>query len=505
MLPVLPRYGLDRETHAAQVFVMFLGSAPSGCWGSFCLRGCLVQRRSGDFSNFVMMLFMTSRNGRLSQRFFICLWTVILCASGTARSQKKASEDPGQLALDHGDYAAAEAFYRRALLEHSASAELLTNLGIAMQTQGQSTEAIHAFRQALKLKKLPRTFALLAEERCKTRDLEGARPMLAEILKEDINDPQFLALVAPCYLDLDEPIESVEVYSALLSDTSFPNDLALIQLARSYLICTQFFIARLAAAPSSELYIQAIKSARDRGSPDARGAFALAAQNSPYFDASLSFDKAVRVWRSHPEDTALLYLLSVLSGEQSMRQVETCGDKHPNSPYLEQLRFEMLAEQEHVDEAIQGYERLLETHPELPELHYDLGMLYRSRHMWERAFEVFRAQLTHDPQDERSAARVSEALLELSRWNELRDFLEPRVKQKNPPLWAVLDLAETLQNLGDLQRAIQLLVSAEKENMSNKSIHFRLLLLYRKTGNLAQLHAEDQWLRSGAAKDLPPH
>ena len=442
-----------------------------------------------------MMLLMVSLRC-LSRRLFISFVTVVLLGPWSAVSQEKTQVDPGRIALDHGDYASAEAIYRKALLKYPASPELLTNLGIAMQMQGRSTDAIHAFEKALKLKNLPRTYALLAEEKCKTLDLEGARPMLAKILKEDIADLQTLALVAPCYLELNEPVESVAVYNALLADTSFPNDLALIQLAKSYLLSAQFFITRLAAAPGNAPYLQAIKNARDQASPDARGAFAVAAQNSPHFKPSLSFQVAVRSWRQHPEDTTLLYLLSVLSGEESMREVEICDDKYPSSPYLDQLKFEMLADQGHVDEAIQGYERLLQTHPELPALHYSLGMLYRTRRMWDRALEVFRAQVAYDPQDERAAARVSEALVELIQWNDVRDFLEPRVKGSNPPLWAVLDLSEALQNLDNPQRAIQLLAAAEKENMSNNSIHFRLLRLYRKVGNVEQVHAEDQWLRS---------
>ncbi len=451
--------------------------------------------RSLIFSDFIKMLLMI-RPGFLSRQLFNSIVTVMVLAPSCAVGQEKAAEDPGRVALDRGDYASAEAIYRKALLKYPASPELLTNLGIALQMQGRSTDAIHAFEQALKQKNLPRTYALLAEERCKTRDLEGARPMLAKILKDNIADPQTLTLVAPCYLDLNEPVESVAVYSALLADKSFPNDLALIQLAKSYLLSTQFFIKRLTATPGNAPYLQAIKDARDQASPNARGAFTLAAQNSPHFNAKQSFQEAVRSWRQHPEDPTLLYLLSVLSGEESMRQVEICGDKYPNSPYLAQLNFEMLADQEHVDEAIQGYEHLLQTHPELPDLHYSLGMLYRKRRMWDQALEVFRAQLANDPQDERVAARVSEALVELSRWDDVRDFLEPRVKQSNPPLWAVLDLAEALQNLDNPQRAIQLLAAAEKENMSNKSIHYRLLLLYRKAGNVAQVNAEDEWLRT---------
>ncbi len=241
-----------------------------------------------------------------------------------------------------------------------------------------------------------------------------------------------------------------------------------------------------------------MRNARDRTSPDARDAFAEAKLNSVYFDPDTSFLRAVHLWRQHPNDTALLYLLSVLGGEESIRQIQICEDKYPDSPYLDQLRLEILAEQGHEDEAIQGYERLKQTHPELPELRYSLGMLYRKQRMWTPALAEFRQQLAHDPQDEQSAARVSEALVELSQWRDLQGFLEPRVKQRNPPLWAVLDMAEALQNLGDSEHAIKLLAAAETSHMSDKSIHYRLLMLYRKTGNLAQVQAESKWLRSAS-------
>ena len=435
---------------------------------------------------------------QLSRRPVLYLPLLLICVVCSGYGQSTAAADTGRTALERGDYSAAEAAYRNALRENPRSPELLTDLGITLQLQGRSTEAINAFEQALKLKSMPRTYALLAEEKCKDRDLDGARPMVANILAKDPLDLRNLALVAPCYLELDEPVEAVQAYSALLTDPQFPSDLATIRLAISYLLSAQFFVARLAAASGSAIYLQALKNARDHASPDARGAFAEAKRNSTYFNSDLSFLDAVHLWRQHPDDTALLYLLSVLGGEESMRQIELCEDRFPDSPYVEQLRFEMLAEQGHEDEAIQGYQHLQQTHPELPELRYSLGMLYRKQRKWDQALAQFREQLARDPQDEQSAARVSEALVELTQWSTLRDFLESWVKQKNPPLWAVLDMAEALQNLGDLPRAIQLLAAAEKNNMSNKSIHYRLLLLYRKTGNLAQVEAENKWLRSAS-------
>jgi tetratricopeptide (TPR) repeat protein len=82
--------------------------------------------------------------------------------------------------------------------------------------QGRSTDAIRAFEQALKVENLPRTYALLAEEKCKIRDLDGARPMLNRIIRDYAGDAETIAIVAPCYLDLDEPVDSVGAYTVLL-------------------------------------------------------------------------------------------------------------------------------------------------------------------------------------------------------------------------------------------------------------------------------------------------
>ncbi len=442
-----------------------------------------------------MILSMALRT-ELSRRPGLHLLLLLLCAVCSGYGQSAVAADPGRAALERGDYSAAERAYRNALRENPRSPELLTDLGISLQLQGRSTGAIHAFEQALKLKSMPRTYALLAEEKCKTRDLDGARPMVAKVLTTDPLDLSSLALVAPCYLELDDPVDAVQAYSALLNDPEFHSDLAMIQLAKSYLLCAQFFSGQLAAAPGSAVYIQALRNARDHASPDARGAFAEAKQNSSYFNSDISFLDAVRIWRQHPDDTALLYLLSVLSGEESIRQIELSEDKFPDSPYMQQLRFEMLADQGHEDEAIHGYQQLQKAHPELPELPYSLGMLYRKQRRWDEALAQFRDQLARDPQDEQTAARVSEALVELTRWSALRVFLESWVKQKNPPLWAVLDMAEALQNQRDLPRAIQLLAAAEKNNISDKSIHYRLLILYKKTGDRAKVEAENKWLRS---------
>src|SRR5579863_859468 len=186
-----------------------------------------------------MMLSMTIPR-QLSRRPDLILLLLFFCVACSGQGQSTEEADPGRTALERGDYSAAEAAYRNALRESPRSPELLTDLGIALQLQRRSTDAIAAFEQALELKSLPRTYALLAEEKCKTRDLEGARTMVAKILARAPLDLRNLALVAPCYLELNQPVEAVQAYSVLLNDSEFPSDLAMVQLTKSYLLSAQY-------------------------------------------------------------------------------------------------------------------------------------------------------------------------------------------------------------------------------------------------------------------------
>jgi tetratricopeptide (TPR) repeat protein len=405
-----------------------------------------------------------------------------------------ANDDEARSAMLHGDYAKAERLYRDAIEKDPASATLLTDLGVALQMQGRISEAIQVFEGALKQEYLPRTYALLAEQRCISRDLDGARPMLARIMRDYAGDLNTIAIVAPCFLDLEEPVESVKAYTILLRDETYPHDLALIQLAKSYLAAAQYFVTKLRQRTDSNAYLTALGQAGTSGDP--RSAFPMAQSASPNFHADLGFDAVLTIWHRHQDDSALLYQLAVISGEQSMRQIELCDQQYPDSPHLAQLRFEMLADQGREDEAVSGFEGLIHSHPEMPDLRYDLGMLFRKQHQWDKALAVFRDKLSANPKDERAAARVSEALDQLMRWTELRDFLTPRVQQGKTPLWATLDLAEALEQLGEERNAISLLSKAESEYPSSRAVHFRLLHLYRTTGDMPKAVAEAKWFKS---------
>jgi predicted Zn-dependent protease len=175
--------------------------------------------------------------------------------------------------------------------------------------------------------------------------------------------------------------------------------------------------------------------------------------------------------------------------------LDECATKYPQSPNLQQFQAQVLVEQGQDEAGLQKYQQLLRDYPNLPDLRYNLAMLYRKRGEWDRALAVFKNQLAQSPNDERTAARISESLLELKRYQELRDYLEPLSKKQNVPLWVTLDLAEALQELSNIPAAIELLASSEKRNPLNKTIHYRLMRLYALNGDSAEATKENQLFR----------
>jgi superkiller protein 3 len=413
-----------------------------------------------------------------------------LALAATASAAQPSLLDQAKQAMEAQQYAAAEADYRKALAEDPNSAPLLTDLGLSLQMQGRSAEAMRYYSMALKLRYTPETYALLAEEKCRMGELDEAKPMLDKLFRNERQNLRVASTVAPCYLDIDEPVESAILYQSLVASADYPRDLALVQLGKSYMRSGQMFAALLSKSPDGEPYLAALRQASSQGSDGARSAFAHAEKQSPNFSARLSWSEAVARWRQHPDDTALLYLLSVLSAEEGMKQIEACSEQFPASPYVEEFHADMLADQGRAEEAQSEYEHLMREHPDLSELRYNLGLLHEKRQEWEAAANAFRRQLEAFPRDERAAAHLSRCLLEMQQYAALREFLKPRMSAPHPPQWASLNLAEVEQKLGNTAAAIAILSAAEHEPNADKLVHYRLMHLYTIAGRSADAKRE---------------
>jgi tetratricopeptide (TPR) repeat protein len=418
---------------------------------------------------------------------------MVLFAMAAAPAPAHAQPDvlqQARQAMEAKQYADAEQLYRKALAGAPESTAVLTDLGLSLQMQGRSADAMRYYSLALKQGYVPETYALLAQERCRMGDLDKLRPMLERIYREERKNLRVISAVAPCYLDIDEPIESATIYKSLLNSDVYSPDLVLVQLAKSYIRSGQFFADKLSKAPGSEPFLTALRQAFDADSSGARSAFPEAAHLSPYFRPELDWPGAVDLWRQHPQDTALLYLLSVLSAEEGMRQIQICDEQFPASPYLKQFYADVLADRGRGDEAIAQYEQLVREHPDLSDLHYSLGLLHEKRDEWAAASEAFRQQLAAYPTDERAAAHLSKCMLQMEQYAELREFLSPRVRAAHPPQWASFILAEAEQQLGDTDAAIKILVAVEQDPNADKLVHYRLMHLYSISGRSADAKRE---------------
>jgi hypothetical protein len=70
------------------------------------------------------------------------------------------------------------------------------------------------------------------------------------------------------------------------------------------------------------------------------------------------------------------------------------------------------------------------------------------------------------------------------------------MQQKSLPLWACLDFAKALEHLEENREAIHVLETALASYPSSKPIHWRLLHLYRLSGDMQKVSAEAKWFKS---------
>ena len=425
--------------------------------------------------------FVTSRATRFRFRGIWPALAFALIACST-QAQPPSLLDKARDAMNAKQFTVAEQICRKALVQNPKSVALLNTLGLSLHMQGRSADAIYYYSISLKQGYVPRTYALLAAEKCRVGDLEAVRPMMQKLYREERKNLPVISVVAPCYLDIDEPVEAATVYEQMVDNKDYPADFTLVTVAKSYIRSEIFFNGRLSKAPGSEPFRAALRQAASGDPSAARRAFPEAARISTNFRADLSWSDAVERWRQHPQDAALLYLLFILSAEQAIHKMEICEERYPDSPYLKQYMADVMAEEGHEDEAVEQYAQLIREHPDLPDLQYGLGMLRERKGEWKEAAQAFRQQLVKSPNDEQAAENLSKCLLQSELYAELQTFLQPKMRSEHPPRWASLDLAEAEQKLGNVEDAIKVLVGAEHQGGADKLLHYRLMHLYSLAG-----------------------
>ena len=342
-----------------------------------------------------------------------CLCLFVLSSSLQIASQTSTKFEEAKQALHNGDYPRAEAQFRALLVTNPNSPEILDDLGIALQLQDKSDDAIKIFERVLKLRRFPDAVALLAVDFCRNHDFDRALPLLKEA-KAFLNDPNIMANLGSCYLEADQPETAVSIYEKLVSLGLPPEDENAVNLIRAHFDLSRKLFESLASLPQGFVYARAVQSAKSDGSLDASSLFPKAYENAPYMKPGMSIDELIGLLASHANDPSLLYILGVKCAEKAGEEFDRAQDKWPGALALSQLTAELKDSQGDRDGAIQQYEQIIAAHPDAPDsVHFVLGLLYAERRRWPDALQQYKAIKSEATGGLYLKQRMSDALLHL--------------------------------------------------------------------------------------------
>jgi tetratricopeptide (TPR) repeat protein len=402
------------------------------------------------------------------------------CMPLQCAAQSPPSFTDAKQALNNGDYKRAETELRAILLTQPNSPEILDDLGIALQLQDESDEAIKIFERVLKLKRFPDTIALLAADYCRNHDFDRALPLLNEA-KAFLGDPKIAENLGSCYLEADQPEAAVFAYEKLVELAAPPEDENAVNLLRAHFDLSRKALESLASLPQGLIYVRAIEAAKSDGSLDASTLFQKAYGDAPYLTQEMSLDELINLLATHPNDPSLLYLLGVKSAEQAGAEFDRAKDRWPDSLALSQLTAELKDSQGDRDGAIQQYEQILAAHPDAPgSVHFALGLLYAERRRWQDALQQYASAKSESIGSLYLKQRMSEALLHLEEYRSVMDLLSKIAANASAPFWALRDFGEAAEGMGQEQTAITYLKRASLLDPGDALIHYHLLRVYHK-------------------------
>ncbi len=399
--------------------------------------------------------------------------------------------DDAKRALKGGDYIRAETEFRALLDANPKSPELLDNLGIALHLQGKSQAAISIFERVIRLKRFPDAVALLALNYCQNHEFGRATPLLEEA-RENLEDPNILATLAPCFLEAGLPESAVFAYEKLVK-INFPHtDENAINLIRAYFDLSRKLLDLLISIPQGVQYARVIEAAKNDGSLDAKSLFPKAYQAAPYLKVDMSIGDLIKRLGSHPRDPSLLYILGVKCVEQAAEDFEKAQQKWAGSIALSQLVAELKDSQGDRDGAILAYEEILASHADAPaSIHFALGLLYGQRHRWEDALRQYRMLGVQNNGSLYVTQRICEALLRLGQDTPAIELLGSIVSNPDAPFWALRDMGLAEQHLGHEEIALKYFERARQLDQSDFTVHYHLSRIYRRL-NKMQAAANEQ-------------
>lgn len=191
--------------------------------------------------------------------------------------------------------------------------------------------------------------------------------------------------------------------------------------------------------------------------------------------------------REFSNDPDVLYLLTHIYSDLSVRASQELLAKSPGSPQVHQLNAEALEVQGRWEEAAKEYEAIAKSNPDLPGIHFRLGRLLLSRQpqtpdQLDKARSEFEAELNVNPRHAGAEFVLGELARRDDKFEQAIGHFSRAVQYDAGNADAHLGLGRSLMGAGRFKEAIPPLETAAKLQNENPETHFQLALAYGREG-----------------------
>jgi tetratricopeptide (TPR) repeat protein len=198
--------------------------------------------------------------------------------------------------------------------------------------------------------------------------------------------------------------------------------------------------------------------------------------------------------QEYPKDEDVLYDLGQVHLQLAAHAFGQIAVVAPQSYRVHQVIAEMYARQARYQDAIREYRKALAQRPDLPGIHYEIGLLYliynNNEAGQKAATREFEQELELNPYGPRPEYRLGRIHWDLHNLPEARHHFQRAVQLDPSMVDARLYLSRVLEAQGDFAGARQQLVAVVQLDPNNASAHYMLARFYRRAGE--QQRAADE-------------
>jgi tetratricopeptide (TPR) repeat protein len=201
----------------------------------------------------------------------------------------------------------------------------------------------------------------------------------------------------------------------------------------------------------------------------------------------LAADTLLQLKREAPDDPEVLYISTHYFSELGTRAAQQLQKQAPASYQAQKLDAEALESQGKNDEAARIYEKILQTDPKTPGIHFRLGQIDLDRAgpdgSTNEAKQEFQKEIDIDPSNASTHFVLGELARRSGQWDEAIDRFSSAIKLDAGFSEAYLALGMSLAASRKFAQAASPLESYVKLQPEDPAGHYQLAVVYARTGN----------------------